>query len=224
MMTTPTKTRTRCLRLALALTLVAASIVAMPASACHDGSPLILDLNGDGILTTDEAHPVRFDIDADGVMDSMGWTFWESREGFLAVDLNGNGRIDDGTELFGDATILPTGEEAENGFEALAVYDRPELGGTGDGVITETDLIWNDLRLWVDANHDGVSQPNEMRRLRQYGVRAIGLDYSQTDAQDGAGNYHRYTGMYIKEVRRYGQRFLETARATDVFFRIFHEH
>lgn len=193
-----------------------------PGRACHDGSPLILDLNGDGVGTTDSSYPVQFDIDADGDLDLMGWTFREGEEAFLALDLNRNKRIDSGAELFGDATILPTGEVVDNGFDALAVYDRPEFGGNDDGVISSDDLIWSDLLLWVDSNHDGISQPRELRRLRHHGVVAIGLSYVELSELDGAANLHKFRGAFVKQVRDRGEVFLQSHIVDDVFFRIYH--
>jgi hypothetical protein len=77
------------------------------------------------------------------------------------MDLNGNGDADSG-ELFGAGMPLPTGGFARNGFQALAVYDASAYGGDGDGLITRADAVWDRLRLWVDANHDGRSDPREL--------------------------------------------------------------
>ena len=76
-----------------------------------------------------------FDIDADGYSESVTWVSPEARDAFLFLDRNGNGIVDDGSELFGDATYLFSGEIAQHGYEALAEFDLFEYGGNGDGVI-----------------------------------------------------------------------------------------
>jgi hypothetical protein len=210
----------------LAFWLIASlGILAAPpiVEACHDGSPLILDLNGDGIRTVDANHSVSFDIDADGTLDKVNWTFWESDEGFLALDRNGNGTIDDGGELFGDATLLPTGQRAENGFEALAPYDQLALGGDGDGVLTEADAIWRRLRTWIDGNQDGISQPQELSPLARWGVLGMGLEFVESDELDGNGNRHLLKGHYLRRVADHGPAEVREFEMHDVFFKIVHQ-
>ena len=90
--------------------------------------PLILDLDGDGIETTDLCHDAFFDHDKDGLAESTSWV--SKDDGLLVMDRNGDGMINDSGELFGDQTILETGVLASNGFEALA-----ELDTNGDGKI-----------------------------------------------------------------------------------------
>lgn len=200
----------------LALALLVASTA--PAAACHDGSPLVLDLDRSGIFTTSVLNqPVRFDIDADGHAERIGWTNPETAEGLLWVDLNHNGRVDDGGELFGDASLLPTGEEMDNGFDALAVYDRPELGGDGDGLITHLDLIWGQLRVWLDENHDGVSQQQEISPLASWHVVAIELSYEERNEYDGALNAPLFVGRFWRRLPG-PHPVLQEAQVADVFF------
>jgi hypothetical protein len=97
----------------------------------------------------------------------------------LAIDLNGNGSIDDGGELFGEASLLPDGTRARDGFEALRAVD-----GNGDGVIDSRDAVFDHLRVWVDADHDGVSQPGELLTLRQAGVASIQTGGEASTATD----------------------------------------
>ncbi len=81
--------------------------------------PLILDLGGDGFNIETKELGANFDLDKNGFAEKINWT---SKDGFLCLDLNGNGTIDDGGELFGDQTLLADGTAAKNGFEALAQY------------------------------------------------------------------------------------------------------
>ena len=209
------------LRTTILLTLVGLAVLILPpeAGATHPcSSPLILDLNGDGIHTIGLNWPVTFDIDADGELDRIGWTFKNSQEAFLWLDHNRNRTLDDGSELFGDSTPMPDGSVAGNGFEALAVYDLPEMGGNGDGLIDRQDLIFEHLRLWVDSNGDAVSQQTEISTLTARGVVAIGLDFVRVNEMDGAGNLHLLRGGFMQRVLRFGRPFTITGIVDDVVF------
>lgn len=192
----------------------------MTSAACPI-SPLVLDLNGDGVQTTDLFAPVSFDLNGDGISEVVAWTCGWTEEGFLWLDLNRNGTVDGGRELFGQGTLLPSGETAANGFEALSVYDRFSYGGNADHVISEGDMIWNHLRLWVDRNHDGISQLREITHLRHLDIVAIGLDFSLVNEIDGNGNSHPLQGTYLKRLknRQLGSRLVPYA-VHDVFFKV----
>jgi hypothetical protein len=194
-----------------------------PVRACHDGSPLILDLAGKGVITTGLDDPVPFDLDGDGDLELVAWTIPGEYNAFLWVDLNRNGIVDHGGELFGTATRMPDGRLADNGFEALAVYDREDFGGDGDGIISPGDLVWASLLLWVDEDHDGFSEPAEIRRLGQSAVVSIALDFTKhPDDFDAAGNLHLYQGRFAKRVIREGAAFVRLQALTDVFLKIHH--
>jgi hypothetical protein len=180
---------------------ISSVLLMTPSSLTACGSPLILDLNGDGLETSSLSWPVRFDIDGDGVLEETAWTLPSSQDGFLWVDLNHNGRVDGGQELFGDHTILPDGTRAEHGFQALAAYDSPELGGNGDGELTREDAVWTSLRIWVDDDHDGRSRPREVRPLGAFQIRALSLRFQEILALDEALNVHRYQGSFTRAVR-----------------------
>lgn len=205
--------------LSLALAILISAVLVGPGTVLACNSPLLFDLNGDGIRTTTGWYPVRFDFDGDGMQENTAWTAPDGEEGFLWLDLNANGVVDSGRELFGDSTLLPTGETSQHGFEALGVYDRYELGGNGDGLITDDDLIWRFLRLWIDGNHDGISQRREVRRLNAEGVISISLDYVEARDYDDADNLHLYQSTFVRRVtRQFGPPYFRTQEAHDVYF------
>lgn len=168
--------------------------------AGSDGcSPIIVDLTGDGFFLTDAAHGVTFDIAGMGHPLQIAWTA-NSNNAFLALDRNGSGTITNGAELFGNFTSQPASPHP-NGFAALAVYDDPANGGNGDGIIDARDKIFSSLRLWVDANHDGISQLGELHTLPDLGIFSISLDYSLSGRTDEYGNVFRYKVHVNKGLR-----------------------
>jgi hypothetical protein len=160
------------------------------------GCPILIDLENDGIHLTGLADPVWFDIDADGDADRISWT--ERSEGILALDRNGNGTIDDGGELFGNATLLADGTRASNGYLALAELDSRASGGNGDGFIDSADAVFGSLRVWTDRDHDGISQPEELQTLAETGIRRIEVDYRASHRTDRYGNEFRFLGRAWK--------------------------
>lgn len=166
-------------------------------------SPLVLDMNGDGAQSISSQSGVRFDIDGDGDLDQTGWI--SAQDGLLALDLDGDGQVNDGRELFGNNTLAADGNKATNGFAALAQYD-----GNLDGIIDEQDAIFKDLLVWQDRNQDGQSQAEELSGLKDAGVSALNLGFKQ-GSELVEGNLHALTGSYIDAQ---GQ----TKEMTDVWF------
>lgn len=168
-------------------------------------SPIVLNLGNGGYDLTGPDNPVVFDLDADGHPDRIAWTAADAPMALLALDRNGNTRIDDGSELFGDATPLPDGSRTRNGFEALRAYDS-----NADGVIDDEDPIFRLLVLWVDWNHDGRSQPSELTMLSTTNITALDVDYHREWRRDEHGNTFRF-GATLHRGRR-------TSTYYDVFF------
>lgn len=140
--------------------------------------PLVLDLDGDGLELSAASGNVLFDHNADGIKTGTGWA--RPDDGFLVRDLNGNGSIDSGRELFGVDTFKRNGQLATQGFDALA-----DLDATGDGQITSADAAWAQLQVWRDVNQDGISQSGELNALDALGITRIGLNGSASGPQAG---------------------------------------
>jgi hypothetical protein len=177
-----------------------------PCSDCEDAgsdddwSPIIIDVARDGYRLTSLQEGVRFDLDADGVPEQVSWTRHDSDDAFLAMDRNGNGTIDSGAELFGNGTPAFPGSEVTtpNGFEALKFLELPDYGrNLPDETLDANDASFSRLLLWRDANHNGISEPDELVPARAAGVVAIPTDYKAKRRVDRFGNQFRQRGTVI---------------------------
>ncbi|MBQ7954531.1 MAG: hypothetical protein IJ282_02155 [Lachnospiraceae bacterium] len=151
-------------------------------AAIQTCDPLVINLSGDIAKLSDQKF--FFDIDADGTEDEI--SMLEAGSGYLALDKNGDGKINDGRELFGP--------ESGNGFADLAAYDED-----GNGWIDEADDIWSKLKIWC-KDEDG---KDKLCTLAESGVGAICLQNAATDFTLGnshsAGGFIRSTGIFLYE-------------------------
>ena len=175
-------------------------------------SPIVLDYVSVGTMKSVSAEnsSVYFDLDNDGIKEKTGWV--SGMQGaLLGVDLNGNGRLDNGAELFGEATKLPNGKTAQNGYAALAQHDSNR-----DGKITEADPIFKKLVVWRDYNADGVTDSKELVPLADTGVSAVGVAFETVAEAESveSGNVYKYKGKFWGP-KQCGE---EGCKSYDVFF------
>ncbi|WP_294483395.1 hypothetical protein [uncultured Ruminococcus sp.] len=148
--------------------------------------PLAIDFGAKGIELTTLEDGVNFDLDNNGFEEKTAWI--GTQDGFLALDVNGNSIIDNGSELFGDQFILSNGEISKSGFEALSDFDE-----NNDKLITEEDPVFQSLLIWIDSNHNGKSESEELHTLKDKKIISISVKYKKTNYRDTE------TGTYIAE-------------------------
>ncbi|MEG2963317.1 MAG: SdrD B-like domain-containing protein, partial [Janthinobacterium sp.] len=140
-------------------------------------TPIVIDLNGDGVHTIARADfHGSFDLLGTGNAIQTGWV--SAQDGLLAIDSNGNGKIDNISELFG-------GNEKGTGFAKLSSYDS-----NGDGVVDAYDDKFAELRIWRDANSNGVTDDGELMSLHDAGVASLTVSYTELPFLDANSNLH----------------------------------
>ena len=145
--------------------------------------PLVINLNGNIAEVSDQKF--YFDLDADGEEDLISKLCEDS--GYLALDKNEDGKINDGSELFGTTS--------GDGFRDLSIYDKDE-----NGWIDENDAIWDKLKIWVQDEQGN----SKLYSLKEQGVGAICLQNVSTQftERDIAGEVNaaiRNTGIFLYE-------------------------
>ena len=152
-------------------------------------SPIILDLDGNGVRTTSLENGTMFDFSGDGQPVKTAWA--DPNCGFLVRDINGNGQIDNASEMFGNFTLLKNGQRANNGFDALAEFDL-----NGDGVIDRSEAEKAGILIWNDANLNGKVDPGELLTLEQANILSIQTQYTVSHYTDENGNIWRWQGVF----------------------------
>jgi hypothetical protein len=152
------------------------------------GTPIVLDLDGNGVSTRSISQGTTFDLFATGKEVNTGWV--SSNDGLLVLDRSGDGTINDGSELFGSATTMGDGSKATDGYAALR-----ELDGNADGVIDSNDKAFADLKVWVDANSDGNTDGGELKSLASLGIASISTQAHAELSKDN-GNLIGLTSSY----------------------------
>lgn len=122
-----------------------------------------------------------------------------ARTPWLVRDLDGNGRIDDGRELFGSETRLANGRRARNGFEALAALDTNH-----SGTVDEGDEAFVELQLWRDLDGDRRVGPEELSSLAKNGVISLDTHFDVTPRCDRRGNCERERSTFTLRDGRLG--------------------
>jgi len=142
--------------------------------------PLAFDLDGSGkVETVGLSAGILFDHDADGVKTGTGWV--AAGDGLVVRDINKNGQIDSGREIFGDNTILANGQKAKDAFEAIA-----DLDVNKDGKVDAKDATFSQLKVWNDKNQNGISEASELKTLTELGITSISTQASITGVQNSA--------------------------------------
>ena len=169
--------------------------------------PLAIDMNGDGVISTlAEANNAGalFDHDGDGIRTATGWI--AKQDGIIVRDINGNGIIDNGKELFGDNTILKNGQKAASGLQALA-----DLDDNADGIIDKNDAVFSEIKIWQDKNGDGISTVDELVTLETAGITSINVKDKQTVNE-------KVSGGTIKEQTTFTKTDGTTSKVADINF------
>ena len=138
-------------------------------------TPLVLDLNGDGIQTLSINDGVEFDLLDTGTKVQTGWISGD--DALLAIDSDGNGQIDNRSELFGG--------EVGDGFARLGSFDS-----NNDGLVDRTDAGFSELQVWQDSNENGVTDAGELVDLESAGVASLNTSYTDVFSMDAQGNIH----------------------------------
>jgi hypothetical protein len=139
-------------------------------------------------------------------LKTPGWV--TPTDSLLVRDLDADGTIDNGAELFGDSARLKNGQTAANGFYAMA-----DLDDNHDGKLDNQDAAWSELKIWQDRDSDGITDAGELKTLDELGIQSINTGFTSTATTDSQGNRHLQQGSYTKADGSTGQ-------AEDIWFKI----
>ena len=172
--------------------------------------PIVIDFNKNGITSTKLDNTVYFDHDNNGFKEATAWI--EKDDGLLALDKDGNGKIDNGSELFGNHTVSNTAygytdPKATNGYEALKTYDI-----NNDNVIDEKDEIFSKLKIWKDKNSNGITDEGELSSLTHNNIKSIDLNYKEIAMDENSNMVKQSSKVTLNDD--------STINANDVWFKV----
>ena len=153
--------------------------------------PLVIDLDNDGFDMKKIENGVYFDLDENEFKEKTSWV--DKKDGILSVDLNKDGKIDKGSEIFGDTFLKKDGTYATSSIDALASYDE-----NNDRIIDKNDKIFDELLVWQDINGDGISDVDELKKLSEYNISSINLNERQSYGSKINGSTLKNTITYTK--------------------------
>lgn len=166
---------------------------------CSFSSPILVPLGNSQaeILLTSLHGGVPFNLLQLDKPQKVSWFKSGAQVAWLTLDRNGNGLVDDGSELFGDITLEQadplTLTEPRNGYRALRLKDD-----NSDGLIDSRDSVFSQLRLWSDTTRNGVDDGNESQTLTDAGFCGVGLNYTTTGRRDRYGNQYRFSAALYR--------------------------
>lgn len=173
-----------------------------------EGSPIVIDLNNDGINTLSLDYTRNFDLDNNGFAEATGWI--QKDDALLAYDRNGNGKIDNGSELFGNHTLSDNyyshTSGNTNGFEALKEFDT-----NNDGIIDKNDKDFDKLLLWQDKNSNTITDEGELIKLSDK-VKSIDLNYKQISTSNNGNSIRQTSTATLNDGTK--------VKADDVWFKV----
>lgn len=176
----------------------ASVVMSIPAILCKE-SPILIDAYGEGFHLSDVAHGVQFREYAHSPATQMSWTDPKYHNGWLALPKHG--AVTSLAELFGNLSPQPP-SKTPNGYKALAYFASEQGCGTYAEPLktlsgANCPAAWKQLRIWIDANHDGISQPSELHTLDELGIKEILLEYRDSKFTDKFGNQFRYVSDIV---------------------------
>ena len=167
----------------------------------------VFDLSGNGHSFTDLAHGVTFDLDGSGARVRTAWTSIDDDDVFLTLDLNKDGAVTSAAELLGNRWIMANGERVASGLDCLVdiqgfPIEPRSPAPAGIGTINQSDRVFSELRAWNDANHNGRSEPSELKTLAEVGINRILLGFRRLPATpDANGNRSLLDGSFYVQQR-----------------------
>ena len=168
-----------------------------PADLACMNSPIVVDLFGDGLALTSARGGVDFALDGRHVARTA-WIRGQD-DALLVIDRNGNGKVDGGSELFGEAPSV-AGTLEPDGFSALSWLDTRRFGGNQNGLIDPADASFAALLLWNDRNGDGRSTSEELTPLAATDIVALSTQGGRPFGQrfDTYGNELGLRGFFLR--------------------------